>query len=100
LFQDDDSAFEAQVVTRPDGMRFYGVFNQLNQPSGTKYAMYAGGSLVDVPPPVEEPQPAALPVASGGCTVAGGRSGFDPTLWLLLAVALGAGARRRASARD
>jgi hypothetical protein len=100
LFQDDDSAFEAQVVTRPDGMQFYGVFNQLNQPSGSKYAMYAGGSLVDVPPPVVEPQPAALPVASGGCTIAGGHTGFDPTLWLLLAVALGAGARRRASARD
>ncbi len=28
LFQDDESAYESQVVTRPDGGRFYGVWNQ------------------------------------------------------------------------
>lgn len=28
LFQDDESAYEAQVITNPDGGRFYGVWNQ------------------------------------------------------------------------
>jgi hypothetical protein len=45
LFEDEESAFEAQVVTRPDGMRFYGVWNQANSLTGATAAEYASGDI-------------------------------------------------------
>jgi hypothetical protein len=45
LFQDDDAAYESQVVTRPDGRHFYGVWNQLNTTSGRTVAEYASGEI-------------------------------------------------------
>jgi hypothetical protein len=45
LFQDDESAYESQVVTRPDGMRFYGVWNQASATSGRTVAEYASGDI-------------------------------------------------------
>jgi len=93
LFQDDDAAFEAQVVTQPDGMRFFGVWNQVNLNDGTTSATYASGVLAEVPPPVAEPASAVS--AGGGCSVAGQTTGFDPTLWLLVAVGLGGLGLRR-----
>ena len=45
LFQDDEVAFESQVVTRPDGRRFYGVWNQLTTATGRTVAEYASGNI-------------------------------------------------------
>lgn len=45
LFQDDEVAFESQIVTRPDGRRFYGVWNQLTTATGRTVAEYASGSI-------------------------------------------------------
>ena len=45
LFQDDEAAFESQVVTRPDGLRFYGVWNQITTSTGRTVAEYASGQI-------------------------------------------------------
>lgn len=45
LFQDDEVAFESQVVTRPDGRRFYGVWNQLTTATGRTVAEFASGNI-------------------------------------------------------
>jgi len=45
LFQDEEVAFESQVVTRPDGRRFYGVWNQLSTATGHTVAEYASGNI-------------------------------------------------------
>ncbi|HEY9033815.1 MAG TPA: choice-of-anchor O protein [Pseudomonadales bacterium] len=44
-FYDDESAFEAQVVLRPDGRRFYAVWNQENLVTGNSFAQYTSGDL-------------------------------------------------------
>ena len=57
LFQDDESAYESQVVTRPDGGMFYGVWNQADSsvqvaPGVNKtVAEYASGSLAAIVSP-------------------------------------------------
>lgn len=54
LFDDDESAYESQVVTRPDGGRFYGVWNQADAtvqvaPGVAKtVAEYGSGSLTAI----------------------------------------------------
>ncbi len=57
LFQDDESAYESQVVTRPDGGRFYGVWNQADAavqvvPGVPRtVAEYASGSITSIVSP-------------------------------------------------
>jgi len=57
LFEDDESAFESQVVTRPDGGRFYGVWNQADAsvevvPGVPRtVAEYASGSITSIVSP-------------------------------------------------
>lgn len=57
LFDDDESAYESQVVTRPDGGRFYGVWNQADAtvqvaPGVAKtVAEYGSGSLTAIVSP-------------------------------------------------
>lgn len=51
LFQDDEVAFESQIVTRPDGRRFYGVWNQLTTTTGRTVAEYASGSIAPAATP-------------------------------------------------
>jgi len=63
LFQDDESACEAQIVTRPDGTRFYGAWNQAELLTGITKAEYASGDLITVADPVD---PTTPPVSSGG----------------------------------
>lgn len=95
LFQDDEAAYESQVVTRPDGTRFYGVWNQASfstTPPTTK-AEYASGDLVTVPD--SEPAPPVTSTGGGGCTMASGKMPLDPSLPLLAALALGGIALRR-----
>ena len=54
LFQGDESAYEAQVITRPDGGRFYGVWNQADAsvevaPRVPKtVAEYGSGSIISI----------------------------------------------------
>jgi hypothetical protein len=95
LFQDDESAYESQVVTQPDGRRFFGVWNQSAASTGETKAEYASGDItLVVPPPVTE----VIEGDDGGCTMARGKASFDPTLPLLSAAgALGLALRRRRS---
>jgi MYXO-CTERM domain-containing protein len=48
VFDDDDSAFETQPQTRPDGKRFYVVFNTANATMGTSAGNYVSGSVAQV----------------------------------------------------
>jgi hypothetical protein len=59
LFDDDEAAYESQIVTRPDGTRFYGAWNRIDLLTGATTAEFASGELVDVAPP---PEPAPEPV--------------------------------------
>lgn len=94
LFQDDESAFEAQIVTRPDGTRFYGVWNQADALSGKTVAEYASGEVAIVADPPAPPTP-ALVDEGGGCSAATGQRPIDPALPLLALLALvGIGLRR------
>jgi hypothetical protein len=52
MFDDDDSAFETQPQTRPDGTKFYAVFNTANV-DGTSDARYVSGSSVMTLPNIE-----------------------------------------------
>ena len=97
---DDESAFEAQIVTRPDGTRFFGVWNQADALSGRTVAEYASGAVAIVADP---PAPAAsAPVdEGGGCSAANGQRPIDPALPLLALLALvGIGLRRVRSVRS
>ena len=98
LFNDDESAFETQPVTRPDGTRFYGMFNTENATDGTAAARYRSGDVVQIAvddgtdggtiPPTDGD-------GGGGCAH-NPNARFDPTLPALLAMALAAvGLRHR-----
>lgn len=95
VFEDDESAFETQPQTRPDGTKFYVVFNTANADEGTSDANFVSGSVVQV----EVPEP---PVDDGdddgdsfGCSMGNGNTPFDPTLLLLGGLGLaGLGLRR------
>lgn len=81
LFDDDESAFETQPVTRPDGTRFYGVFNTEDSTAGTAAAKYRSGDLVDVATPPRGG-------GGGGCAIGSGNAPFDPVLPMLAALGL------------
>lgn len=89
LFDDEDYAFEAQLVARPDGGRVYGAFNTANATGSA--AAYRSASVMEVE--VADP-----PVASsgGGCTVSDTQRPVDPMLPLLAALGLGGWVLRRA----
>jgi MYXO-CTERM domain-containing protein len=92
LFDDDESAFETQPVTRPDGTRFYGVFNTENAIAKTSAANYRSGDVAEVADPVTPP---ATGGGGGGCAIASGDKPFDPVLPALAALGLiGLGLRR------
>lgn len=99
LFQDEESAFEAQIVARPDGLEFYGMWNQYDSANDITKAEYARGSVAFLADPVTPPgDDTAPPVVSddgGGCTMSAGNSPFDPSLLLLAALGLGGIALRR-----
>lgn len=100
LFQDDEAAYESQVVTRPDGTRFYGVWNQADLVAKTTAAEYASGEVTVVPdPPVPPITPPFSSGSSGGCTIATGDVPFDPTLPLLVALGVAGLGLRRVGAR-
>ena len=47
VWGDDESAFEAQVATCPDGSRFYAVWNQKNLTTLATRAQYASGDVAE-----------------------------------------------------
>jgi hypothetical protein len=51
LFADDESAYESQIVTRPDGGRFYDVWNQATASTGRTVAEYASGQITSIVAP-------------------------------------------------
>jgi hypothetical protein len=92
LFDDTEYAYETQVVTRPDGTRFYGVWNQGDSLAGVTKAEFASGDVTEaVDPPVEPPvEPPVLSSGGGGgngCAI-GGNYSFDPILLLLVVLSL------------
>lgn len=88
-FDDDDSAFETQPQARPDGTKFYVVFNTSNT-DGTQAARYVSGSVTDTPP-----TPPVTGGGGGGCSAATGERPVDPMLPLFAALGLlGWGLRR------
>jgi hypothetical protein len=50
LFGDEESAFESQIATRPDGRRFWGVWNQANATTGATVAEFASGDIKLITP--------------------------------------------------
>jgi hypothetical protein len=96
LFQDDEYAYEAQIVARPDGNQFFGAWNQADSITGKTAAEYASGIVTVTDDPTD---PTTPPVSSGGggggCSVGDGKAPFDPSLLLLAALGLGGIALRR-----
>jgi hypothetical protein len=92
VFDDDDSAFETQSQTRPDGTRLYVVFNTESAATGFSSANYVSGSLLEV----EVPDAVTSDDGGdgGGCTT-NPTARFDGTLSGLVAVALGGLLMRR-----
>ncbi len=82
---DEESAYESQNVTRPDGTRFYSVWNQKNLTTGDTKAEYTSGDIAVVAdPPVPPALAPVAPISSGGgCSVATGNAPLDPLLPLL-----------------
>jgi hypothetical protein len=99
LFDDEDYAFEAQLVARPDGKRVYGAFNTENDAGTTPVAAaaYRSADIVEVDdgtvtPPVTPPTTGG---DGGGCTAADGQRPVDPMLPLFATLGLlGWGLRR------
>jgi hypothetical protein len=90
LFDDPESAYEAQIATRPDGNQFYAVWNQADSTTGLTAAEYTSGDLMAV-------ADTATPAASAASATGGGggcsfnpmqNGGFDPTLPGLIAGAI------------
>jgi len=95
LWGDDESAFESQVATRPDGSRFYAVWNQKNLTTLATAAEYTSGDVAVVADPVAPAPEAPVVVGGGGCTVVTGIAPFDPMLPMLAILGLmGMGVRR------
>ena len=93
LAGDDESAYESQNATRPDGTRFYSVWNQKDLITGATKAMYTSGDVTVV----ADPTPVAPIVGrrGGGCSAASGAAPLDPMLPMLALIGLlGAGVRR------
>jgi hypothetical protein len=100
LFNDDESAFETQPVTRPDGTRFYAMFNTETFDPITKAfisaaARYRSGDIVQVDDGTVPGTTPSTDGGGGGCTAANGKAPFDPMLPLFAALGLiGWGLRR------
>jgi len=102
VFDDDESAFETQPQARPDGKRFYAVFNTENATTLASNANYISGSVVEVevPEPVVPTDEGGDGGGGGGCAMGNGSAPFDPTLPLLAGLGLaGLGLRRIAARR-
>ncbi len=85
LFDDDDAAFESQVVSRPDGKRFYGMWNQASETTSDKVSRYRSGKVAEQQDPEpDDTAPFVGTSSGGGCTMAVGETRFDPMLPLLL----------------
>ena len=96
LAGDDESAYESQNATRPDGTRFYSVWNQKDLRTGATRAEYASGDIAQVADPIDQVLAPFRSLGSGGgCSVAAGDAPFDPILpALALLGLLGLGLRR------
>jgi hypothetical protein len=82
VFDDDNFAFESQVVTRPDGTRFYGVWGQTDSLTGVTKAEYASGDVADV---VTPPAPGGGGGGGGGgCSIGSNGQWLDPLFPTLL----------------
>jgi hypothetical protein len=95
LWGDGESAYESQPVTRPDGTRFYAVWNQKNLTTLATVAEYTSGDVTEVADAPVAIAATAAASGGGGCSSATGHVPFDPVLWVLAALGLtGLGVRR------
>jgi hypothetical protein len=98
-FGDDESAYETQPLTRPDGTRFYSVWAQKDLNNSNTVAEYTSGDVGDdgiAPTPTPTPAPAPDYSGGGGCSTADGQQPIDPVLPLLAALGLAGWVLRRA----
>lgn len=93
LAGDDESAYESQNATRPDGTRFYSVWTQKDLDTGATRVEYTSGDIEEV---ADTASQALVPWHSGGgCSVAADDAPSDPTLLGLAFLGLlGLGLRR------
>jgi hypothetical protein len=89
LFDDEDYAFEAQLVARPDGNRVYGAFNTENATGSA--AAYRSADIGEATDPVTPPATSD----GGGCSAATSQRPIDPVLPLLASLGLMGWALRR-----
>lgn len=94
LFDDEDYAFEAQMVARPDGGRVYGTFNTENTTGSA--AAYRSADIVEVDDGTVPGITPGTTDGGGGCTTASGNAPIDPMLPLLAALGLAGWGLRRA----
>lgn len=90
LFDDEDYAFEAQLVARPDGNRVYGAFNTENATGSA--AAYRSADIGEATDPVTPPTASS---DGGGCSAATSQRPVDPVLPLLASLGLLGWAIRR-----
>ena len=91
LFDDEDFAFEAQLVARPDGTRVYGTFNTEGSTTGSSAAAFRSADIVEV----DDGTTPGTTDEGGGCTAATSQRPVDPMLPLFAALGLiGWGLRR------
>jgi len=85
---DDEAAYEAQIVLRPDGRQFYGAWNQVSLNTGNTYAQYTSGTLAgDSEPLPEQPEPTVTTPTTRISTKSEG--GSVPVYLLVLLAAAG-----------
>lgn len=94
LFDDEDYAFEAQLVARPDGSRVYGTFNTENTTGSA--AAFRSADIVEVDDGTVPGITPGTTDGGGGCTTASGNAPIDPMLPLLAALGLAGWGLRRA----
>lgn len=98
LFDDDETAYETQPAARPDGRRFYGVFNTDNLSDGSSAARYRSGDVTADAGGGDgggDTGGGGDSGGGGGCTITSGSQPFDPVLPALVGLGLmGLGLRR------
>jgi len=92
--EESESAFESQINARPDGDKFFAVWNQSNVAGDETYTEYTTGE------PEEVADPPANGGGGGGCTVGKADGHGDPLLPGLVLLALGFLGFRRWMGRD
>ncbi|WP_372994296.1 choice-of-anchor O protein [Marinobacter sp.] len=94
----DVEDFESQIRMTPAGNQLFTVWNE-NDSSGSTHALYREAAVTDVPDEVDSVSPSSSGGGTLGCSY-NPRAPFDPTLFLLTALAIGGLTVRKVKARS